>query len=500
MKVNGKPRFRDGAVRLSAVALPLALGVLPSAVTPAPAAAATRPAAAHGKSVKYYVVAPSVNGQPEFLYEIAQRTLGDGDRFGEIFDLNRGRLQPDGGRLTEPTQIEPGWVLLLPRDASGPDVRKGPLPEPPPPSPAPPQAPAQAPAGHTAPRTAARHTGTDPAVPLAGAGAAGVALAAGAVLFARRRRRAASPDGDRTGVARTEETTRFAADAEPPVPGEGFWPGELSGRREPSPPGAGFAPPVPERGFPRSERASVRPAGSASAWDVPPEPPGTEPWRGGHPEIVLRDVPPGTGTSATAPVPLVRDHDVYPAPPAPLTAYEVAFGDDLVTARVTADAALWRPLPHDAPAGRAVVCVGAAPAGCLFLDLATAPGPLAIDGPADAVERLAEAFVYQLATEPSGTSVALLGDVLLGLDGGSGVRRVPNLDAAAASASSDLVVVLLSAGQAATGGLFRGPFTGPRLIQVRLGAAEDATWSFGLAPDRAMRVWHGGGAQAARQF
>jgi DNA-binding SARP family transcriptional activator len=48
------------------------------------------------------------------LWKIAEEHLGDGDRFDEIFDLNAGRVQPDGGALTEPSRIEPGWVLDLP--------------------------------------------------------------------------------------------------------------------------------------------------------------------------------------------------------------------------------------------------------------------------------------------------------------------------------------------------------------------------------------------------
>src|SRR6266536_1490079 len=75
--------------------------------------------------VKYYVVKPPVGGQREYLYDIALRTLGNGNRYPEIFGLNAGRVQPDGGRLTDPTQLQAGWVLVLPDDARGPDVRTG---------------------------------------------------------------------------------------------------------------------------------------------------------------------------------------------------------------------------------------------------------------------------------------------------------------------------------------------------------------------------------------
>ncbi|GAA4211430.1 LysM peptidoglycan-binding domain-containing protein [Microbispora amethystogenes] len=51
------------------------------------------------------------------LWEIAERHLGDGKRYREIFKLNKGRSQADGRRLTEPGQLEAGWRLRLPRRA-----------------------------------------------------------------------------------------------------------------------------------------------------------------------------------------------------------------------------------------------------------------------------------------------------------------------------------------------------------------------------------------------
>ncbi|MCI0688664.1 MAG: LysM peptidoglycan-binding domain-containing protein, partial [Sporichthyaceae bacterium] len=50
------------------------------------------------------------------LWEIAERCLGDGRRYREILDLNAGRIQPDGRRLTTATMIHPGWVLAIPTD------------------------------------------------------------------------------------------------------------------------------------------------------------------------------------------------------------------------------------------------------------------------------------------------------------------------------------------------------------------------------------------------
>ncbi|MEV7123731.1 LysM peptidoglycan-binding domain-containing protein [Kitasatospora griseola] len=64
-----------------------------------------------------YTVQADGNGHHETLWDIAQRTLGDGRRFGEIFDLNKGRIQPDGSTMTEPGLVHTGWQLLLPSDA-----------------------------------------------------------------------------------------------------------------------------------------------------------------------------------------------------------------------------------------------------------------------------------------------------------------------------------------------------------------------------------------------
>jgi hypothetical protein len=72
---------------------------------------------------KIYVVQPPEGRYHESLWEIAQNHLGDGRRYREIFELNAGRPQADGSKLTIASLIRPGWILLMPRDAYGPGIR-----------------------------------------------------------------------------------------------------------------------------------------------------------------------------------------------------------------------------------------------------------------------------------------------------------------------------------------------------------------------------------------
>lgn len=55
--------------------------------------------------------------QRDTLWRIAETTLGNPLRWREIYDLNAGRIQPDGGRLTEGSLLAVGWRLALPSDA-----------------------------------------------------------------------------------------------------------------------------------------------------------------------------------------------------------------------------------------------------------------------------------------------------------------------------------------------------------------------------------------------
>ncbi|MGW3652254.1 BTAD domain-containing putative transcriptional regulator [Streptomyces sp. NPDC000878] len=71
---------------------------------------------------KYYRIQPPEGRHHDSLWEIAERHLGDGRRYGEIYQLNKDRVQPDGSRLSEASLIRPGWIMQMPGDARGGDL------------------------------------------------------------------------------------------------------------------------------------------------------------------------------------------------------------------------------------------------------------------------------------------------------------------------------------------------------------------------------------------
>ncbi|AXI77408.1 hypothetical protein C7M71_008105 [Peterkaempfera bronchialis] len=115
-----------GSGRWTAVRTAVAVLLLTAWAVLVPGGAAAGAADGDGDGlVKVYVVrsADRNGGTPDTLVSVAARTLGDGNRAGEIFALNRGRQQPDGSALTDPADLRPGWILRLPQDAGGPDVQ-----------------------------------------------------------------------------------------------------------------------------------------------------------------------------------------------------------------------------------------------------------------------------------------------------------------------------------------------------------------------------------------
>ncbi|MBQ1121869.1 BTAD domain-containing putative transcriptional regulator [Streptomyces sp. B15] len=65
-----------------------------------------------GSSDRRYVEYTVAQG--DCLWDIAHKQLGDSVKWPRIFAANRGRLQPDGRRLTDPNRLQPGWLLRIP--------------------------------------------------------------------------------------------------------------------------------------------------------------------------------------------------------------------------------------------------------------------------------------------------------------------------------------------------------------------------------------------------
>ncbi len=122
---HARGRVRRPRLRL---AVPLHAGATPTSAAPMPtslttARTATGPAVMAGQVTLLvadqhytYTVRRGDN-----LSHIAADWLGDPDRWPEIYHLNRGRHFPiQGGSLTNPNLIYPGWILILPADARPP--------------------------------------------------------------------------------------------------------------------------------------------------------------------------------------------------------------------------------------------------------------------------------------------------------------------------------------------------------------------------------------------
>jgi len=139
MTVSRCPRagtIRHPRTGTHVAAAALAVTAMFTALWAAPAAFASngrhhpRPSASppHPGWVRYYIVQPPANGHTETFSEIAAKTLHNSKLAMTIFNLNKDRLEPGGGRLESPAVLGPGWILVLPANASGPGVRYGPLP------------------------------------------------------------------------------------------------------------------------------------------------------------------------------------------------------------------------------------------------------------------------------------------------------------------------------------------------------------------------------------
>src|SRR5215468_1422939 len=100
-----------------------AAALTPAVISPGP----PRPAHSVSAQMTPVQVTPAIPVTPAGLTAAqapqSHNHLGDGRRYREIFELNSGRVQPDGSRLTIASLIRPGWQLLMPKDAHGPGIQ-----------------------------------------------------------------------------------------------------------------------------------------------------------------------------------------------------------------------------------------------------------------------------------------------------------------------------------------------------------------------------------------
>ncbi|WP_331762688.1 LysM peptidoglycan-binding domain-containing protein [Streptomyces sp. NBC_01420] len=75
----------------------------------------------HPQGTEDEEAATSYTVQPgDYLSKIAERKLGDGDRWPELYETNKGSRQPYGHAFTDPDQIYPGQELTLPTQGQQP--------------------------------------------------------------------------------------------------------------------------------------------------------------------------------------------------------------------------------------------------------------------------------------------------------------------------------------------------------------------------------------------
>jgi hypothetical protein len=490
--------------------------------------------AAHAGWAKYYVVPPSTDGHVETLREIAAKTLHNGNRAMEIFNLNKGRVQPGGLWLEEPTVIDPGWILVLPANASGPGVHYGPIP-----------VVAAAPViSASSPRPSKHKPLKAPAIlalpvsqnNLAAGGAIMIALLLAVGLVISRRRQAGAtgkPGSDsRTALPAPEPRARKATGGAPATPGGNGAGGKAPARPEPpevsSGPGTCATPAASDNvgavPWPDYLMANI----SAQAGRGNAGPGATAASLSASLAVLEAPQPTGTGQPASAqgaPVQklqLTFGHDAIDVvlPEDPVVSRDGKPGDGH-TRPASVPYLVWDPLPYaDMPdGGIAFACLGTGDQGCLFLDLAAAPGVVAIDGDDQAAARLAESIAHQLciASADSNCSILVIGDALppplpSGATGVTSVHELGRMLRPQPPGDSTEVVFCRPGSVRDTLALARYASSAEhRIVPVVLGSVPDAAWSFTARPtgppdearpphSRHLRGWAASMGSARRGF
>jgi hypothetical protein len=174
----------------------------------------------------------------------------------------------------------------------------------------------------------------------------------------------------------------------------------------------------------------------------------------------------------------------------PSERHQVTFGDDLievVLAEAPAAGLAWTQLPYDTPGeGLAYACVGAGDEGCLLVDLAAAPGAVALTGDTDTAIRLAESMVYQLCgrlTSDQSISVLLVGSAIPEPHPAAATSVEALRDLATAGLDHpphdlDIVFCELHSDDDALELASYAGSSACRVVPVVLGPAPDAAWTF----------------------
>ncbi|MET7752826.1 hypothetical protein [Micromonospora sp. NPDC005367] len=429
-------------------AAPAALTIARSSTgTPARAGAPTTTAGspAAPAPTRYYVVGPPRDGQRDYLYQIAVQTLGDGNRYREIFELNRDRRQPDGGTLADPlTALRPGWILELPPDAKGAAVRVGPLPSPSEPRPSEP---------------AAAEDGTSATPYLVGAAGLLVMAALLAVVL------------------------RLARGGHRPRPAEAAAPAEPETATPAEPETA--TPAAPETAAPAEPAESTEPAeATRSAEPTEVEPDDAKPRPVPRPEVAFNTDATGSPEVAATTVVVERPVSLLATSGRVVVQLEsLADAPDRLDVRLLGSApdgiaetpCAWIG-DGRLPDAALPVVLGRQGERRLFVDLAAAPDVFTVTGVPSAARRQARAIAEQLRT--AGATVIVVGDAL-GPDLPSGYQRLevfPDADRAASAGPAVVFSGGLRGAELSTARTLADR-TGRRAVPVLVGEVVRSRWS-----------------------
>ena len=116
------PRAAPASVLTAVAAPPWSISITyPGAETASPVAAPAGVAArmaSNEKIVRPYIeVRVRALDSSSTLWGLAERYLGEGTRWPQIWALNEGRQQADGSMMDSPGLLRPGWTVLVPQDA-----------------------------------------------------------------------------------------------------------------------------------------------------------------------------------------------------------------------------------------------------------------------------------------------------------------------------------------------------------------------------------------------